>query len=83
MVRYLALVALASLCGFAIAAFGQLAGWSDSATNTAGAVVIIGVLLLALFIDRRPGDRQRYGDQRRYGGQRRYDDRQRFDRRYR
>jgi hypothetical protein len=73
MVRYLALVALASLCGFAIAAFGELAGWSDSATNTAGAVVIIGVLLAALFIDRRPGDRQRYGEQRRYRQRGRFD----------
>lgn len=59
MTRYLALVVLASLCGFAVAAFGELAGWSDKATNTAGAIVIVGVLLLSLFIDRRPGDRQR------------------------
>jgi hypothetical protein len=59
MARYLALVLLATLCGFAIAAFGELADWSDKTTNTVGAIVIVGVLLLSLFIDRRPGDRQR------------------------
>jgi len=59
MARYLGLVVLASLCGFAVAAFGELAGWSDKATNSAGAIVIVGVLLLSLFIDRRPGDRHR------------------------
>jgi hypothetical protein len=72
MVRYLALVALASLCGFAVAAFGELAGWSDSATNGAGAFVIVVVLLLALFMDRDPGDRQRFGDSRRQRQRGRY-----------
>jgi hypothetical protein len=82
MVRYLALVALASLCGFAVAAFGELAGWSDSVTNATGAIVIIVVLLLALFIDRAPGDRNRLGDRRRFSD-RRYGRRGRYDRRYR